>query len=246
MPFIEIPSERENCRLSRRLVQFDGHARLPTVTIADQNGNEDLLRTTAEHPFWVRDWGWRKAALLQAGMTLLDGRDRPLTVVSVAQEPYTDVVYNIQVEAFHTYHVGELGTWVHNANCCGVGGGSASQVGKAANPGVASASGTAVSSAQAARLNMQLSAEQAAGVKAPTQIVSYSDHAIAQIASRDSGIGVNKAAVTDAFFNPVAIHYVPSKYGPTFKYVGQNATVVVNSQGNVVTAWGTSAAGVAK
>ncbi|GGY05850.1 hypothetical protein GCM10011289_05330 [Paludibacterium paludis] len=101
-----------------------------TVTIADQNGNEDLLRTTAEHPFWVRDWGWRKAALLQAGMTLLDGRDRPLTVVSVAQEPYTDVVYNIQVEAFHTYHVGELGTWVHNANCCGVRGGSASQVGK--------------------------------------------------------------------------------------------------------------------
>ena len=93
---------------------------------------------------------------------------------------------------------------------------------------------------------MQLSAEQAAGVRAPTQIVSYSDHAIAQIARRDSGIGVNQAAVVDAFSNPTAIQYVPSKYGPTFKYVGINATVVVNPQGNVVTAWGTSAAGVAK
>ena len=26
-------------------------------------------------------------------------------------------VYNFQVEDFHTYHVGENGVWVHNANC---------------------------------------------------------------------------------------------------------------------------------
>lgn len=102
------------------------------------------------------------------------------------------------------------------------------------------------SSIQAARLNMQLSAEQAAGIRAPTSITSYSDHALTQIASRDAGIGVNQAAVNDAFANPVAIQYAPSKYGPTFKYIGQNATVVVNPQGNVVTTWGTSAAGVSK
>lgn len=97
-----------------------------------------------------------------------------------------------------------------------------------------------------ARLDMQLSAEQAAGTNAPTSITSYSDHAIAQIVGRDGGIGVSQAAVNDAFTNPVQIQYVPSQYGPTFKYVGQNATVVVNAQGNVVTAWGTSATGVAK
>ena len=28
-----------------------------------------------------------------------------------------DTVYNFEVEGFHTYHVGELGVWVHNANC---------------------------------------------------------------------------------------------------------------------------------
>ncbi len=114
------------------------------------------------------------------------------------------------------------------------------------NPAANATNGIAVSSAQAARLKMQLSAEQAAGVSAPTKIVSYSDHALSQIASRDSGIGVNQVAVTDAFLYPVSIQYVPSKYGPTFKYVGQNATVVVNPQGNVVTAWGTSAKGVEK
>jgi hypothetical protein len=29
-------------------------------------------------------------------------------------------VYNIEVEDYHTYFVGELGVWVHNANCDGV------------------------------------------------------------------------------------------------------------------------------
>ncbi|WP_199545304.1 hemagglutinin repeat-containing protein, partial [Paraburkholderia kururiensis] len=107
------------------------------------------------------------------------------------------------------------------------------------------AAGTA-NSVSGARLGMQLSAEEAAGTRAPTLISSYSDHAQQQIAGRDGGIGVSQAAVDDAFANPTVIQYVPSKYGPTFKYVGQNATVVVNPQGNVVTAWGTSAAGVGK
>ena len=58
---------------------------------------------------------------------------------------------------------------------------------------------------------------QAAGVQAPTSITSYSNHAVAQIAGRDGGIGVSQAAVNDAFANPVAIQYVPSTYAPTFR-----------------------------
>jgi filamentous hemagglutinin len=104
----------------------------------------------------------------------------------------------------------------------------------------------AANSVNGARLGMQLSAEEAAGTQAPTSISSYSNHALQQIAGRDGGIGVSQAAVDDAFANPTAIQYVPSTYGPTFKYIGQNATVVVNPQGNVVTTWGTSAAGVGK
>lgn len=30
---------------------------------------------------------------------------------------YRATVYNIEVEDWHTYFVGELGVWVHNANC---------------------------------------------------------------------------------------------------------------------------------
>jgi hypothetical protein len=34
---------------------------------------------------------------------------------------FTRTVYNIEVEEFHTYYVGELGVWVHNTNCGGAG-----------------------------------------------------------------------------------------------------------------------------
>jgi len=96
------------------------------------------------------------------------------------------------------------------------------------------------------RLNMQLSAEQAAGARAPTQITGYSNHALSQIASRDGGIGVSQAALDSAWSNPSNIQYAPSPYGPTFRFTGSDATVVVNSDGTVVTSWATSAAGTGK
>jgi hypothetical protein len=114
-----------------------------------------------------------------------------------------------------------------------------------ANGGAVTSEGVA-NSVNRARLSMRLSAEQAAGTNAPATITNYSDHAIQQIAGRDGGIGVSQAAVTDAFTNPVNIQYVPSAYGSTFRYTGQNATVVLNPKGNVVTTWGTSSAGVAR
>lgn len=52
-------------------------------------------------------------------MKLLDRNgSASLTVVSQnALERYA-TVYNIMVDDHHTYHIGELGVWVHNANCC--------------------------------------------------------------------------------------------------------------------------------
>jgi len=52
-------------------------------------------------------------------MTLLDRDNQEITIVSQALiSNKLETVYNIEVEGFHTYHVGELGVWVHNANCC--------------------------------------------------------------------------------------------------------------------------------
>lgn len=102
----------------------------------------------------------------------------------------------------------------------------------------------ASSSLNGERLGMQLAAEEAAGVRMPTTIRSYSSHALDQIAGRDGGLGVKPAAVVDSFQNPSSIQYKPSKYGPTFSFAGSNATVIVNPQGRVVTAWATSSEGV--
>ncbi|MGE8572673.1 MAG: hemagglutinin repeat-containing protein [Acinetobacter amyesii] len=91
------------------------------VVIQSKIGHTETLETTAEHPFWIKDYGWLKASLLQSGMTLLDRNNEELTIISQVLIPHkVETVYNIEVEGFHTYHVGELGTWVHNANCCEV------------------------------------------------------------------------------------------------------------------------------
>lgn len=54
-------------------------------------------------------------------MTLLNRNNEELKVVSQHLVPNRlETVYNIEVDDFHTYHVGKLGIWVHNANCCDV------------------------------------------------------------------------------------------------------------------------------
>ena len=62
------------------------------------------------------DTGWLPASLLQTGMTLINRDNQAvLTVVSQTKLNKTDTVYNFEVDEFHTYHIGEFGTWVHNA-----------------------------------------------------------------------------------------------------------------------------------
>nr|WP_222422327.1 VENN motif pre-toxin domain-containing protein [Yersinia mollaretii] len=107
-------------------------------------------------------------------------------------------------------------------------------------------SNLAESALNGARLNMQLIAEQAAGAKAPTKITSYSQHALDQISGRDGGIGVSQSALDSAWSNPLKIEYAPSKYGPTFRYTGNDAVIVINAEGKVVTGWAKSSSGTAK
>lgn len=52
-------------------------------------------------------------------MKLLDKKGTATaTVISQSKLDKTDTVYNFEVQEFSTYHIGELGVWVHNANCC--------------------------------------------------------------------------------------------------------------------------------
>lgn len=89
------------------------------VKIQHDNGLEETINTTEEHPFWIDGEGWRKASILEAGMKLLDKHGNvTVTVMSQMALEKKDTVYNFEVQDFSTYHIGELGVWVHNANCC--------------------------------------------------------------------------------------------------------------------------------
>ena len=89
------------------------------VVVKHSNNSTETFKTTKEHPFWVEGIGWLKASLLEQGMTLLDKHGLPnVTILSQTKLTHTDTVYNFEVQDFHTYHIGEYGVWVHNADCC--------------------------------------------------------------------------------------------------------------------------------
>jgi len=77
-----------------------------------------VLRTTAEHPFWVRGKGWTAAKELQLGDELRSHDGRWLAVEAVQNTGREEVVYNCRVAEYHTYFVGDaawgFSVWAHN------------------------------------------------------------------------------------------------------------------------------------
>jgi hypothetical protein len=80
--------------------------------------NGEVIKTTFEHPFYVKDVSFVEAGKLQVGDKLLDSRGNVLVVeekkLEIADKPVK--VYNFKVDDFHTYHVGDNEVLVHNAN----------------------------------------------------------------------------------------------------------------------------------
>jgi hypothetical protein len=80
--------------------------------------NGELIKSTPDHPFYVKDVGFVTAGELYIGDKLLDFDGNTLIVEDTKTETLEEPVkvYNFQVEDFHTYHVGQLGVLVHNAD----------------------------------------------------------------------------------------------------------------------------------
>lgn len=81
------------------------------------DGQQEELHLTPNHPLWVVGAGWAAAEELDIGDTLVTADDRDAVVVSCSDTGTLQAVYNFEVEGLHTYHVGELGVWVHNTDC---------------------------------------------------------------------------------------------------------------------------------
>ncbi len=87
------------------------------LTLEHADGTTELLRTTAEHPFWaVRHGrtGWTQAGDLDSGDGLLARDGSPVRVLARRRHLADEPVYNLAVEDHHTFLVGDAGVWVHN------------------------------------------------------------------------------------------------------------------------------------
>jgi RHS repeat-associated protein len=71
------------------------------------------------------------------------------------------------------------------------------------------------------------------------KITGFTKHGINQAISRD-GVGVATRAIADAVKNPIKV--VAGRNGAT-KYIGRDATVVLNKAGKVITTWARNSAG---
>lgn len=80
---------------------------------------------------------------------------------------------------------------------------------------------------------------------APKSITGYTKHAEERITGRDGGIGVRRDALEDAFNRPVrdVKRLVDDQGRESYQYTGENAIVIVNDQGKVITGWATNRTG---
>ncbi len=74
---------------------------------------------------------------------------------------------------------------------------------------------------------------------APKTFSGYTRHAEEQIVGRDGGLGVRREALENAFQHPVhGVDRVVDAHGRlSYRYHGDDATVVMNSKGEVITGW---------
>ena len=83
----------------------------------------ETIDTTTNHPFYVDGKGWVAAGDLEVGDTLVTADGNEVEVTDLELDKFTEpiFVYNLEVEDFHTYFVGEYGVLVHNYEVAGKG-----------------------------------------------------------------------------------------------------------------------------
>lgn len=83
--------------------------------------DEQTIRSTIGHPYWVKGIGWVHAVDLQVGDHLLESENAEFIVSEINIDTEEAYYYNFEVEDWHTYFVAEkthsAGVWVHNTGC---------------------------------------------------------------------------------------------------------------------------------
>jgi hypothetical protein len=93
---------------------------LADVTVTDSKGQQAVLHTTQNHPFWdATTQQWTPAAQLQAGDILRTPHGDSARVAVVRSFAGLHDMYNLTVDHIHTYYVvaGDTPVLVHNTGC---------------------------------------------------------------------------------------------------------------------------------
>ncbi len=101
--------------MSELLIRQHCYENVTTELIHVHVNGEDIV-TTPSHPFYVNQFGWTRAADLRAGDVLVLSNGEYVVVEFIQHEILESPVkvYNLEVEDFHTYFVGESSVLVHN------------------------------------------------------------------------------------------------------------------------------------
>ena len=121
--FLSGPEDNPNALAMPRCVEevFERVCRVLELRVDGQT-----IRTTHEHPFYVEGKGWTQACALLPGDLLKSHDGRTFAVESLTDTSDDVTVYNMRIEEYHTYFVGDaawgFSVWAHNANCAPGGG----------------------------------------------------------------------------------------------------------------------------
>ena len=74
-----------------------------------------IFDVTDDHPWRAANGRWVQTAALRPEVRLIRSQGPPATVVSVVHTDRVEQTYNLDVDDFHTFFVGEDRVWVHNA-----------------------------------------------------------------------------------------------------------------------------------
>ncbi|MFJ2214784.1 polymorphic toxin-type HINT domain-containing protein [Streptomyces sp. NPDC101062] len=102
-----------------RLIVTEDDKHFNTLSIATEDGIEELT-ATYEHPFWSpSEKRWLDAGDLEAGMTLLTDDGSTVIVTGNRAFDQSARTYNLTIADIHTYYVlaGQTPVLVHNSNC---------------------------------------------------------------------------------------------------------------------------------
>jgi hypothetical protein len=102
-----------------------GHGRQAPATTRDAMATEasaaqtEVIHTTASHPWLTTDRGWARAGTLHVGeaVQLLDGETA--TVVALQALPGMGAMWDLSLDATHTFAVGDVQAVVHNCGSVG-------------------------------------------------------------------------------------------------------------------------------